>query len=106
MKDKKTIKRELLDQFREIDAESGDELDPKWLQNVYFKQLRRPEQKLYQKAVAELSEMGIIRKETRAGLNLRLTLKGEKLLASGASRLSGQNSSPDVPLFRFTGTDG
>jgi len=106
MKDKKTIKREILDQFREIEAEHGDELNPEWLQNVYLKQLRRPEQKLYQKAVKELAAMGIIEEGQAKDLNLRLTLKGEKLLDSGALRQPGQNSGPDAPLFGFTGTDG
>jgi hypothetical protein len=106
MKDKKTLKREILDQFREIDAERGDKLDPEWVQNVYFKQLRRPEQRLYLKAVDELVVMGIIEKVRGTGLNLRLTLKGEMLIASGASRGPRQNSSSDAPLFGFTGTDG
>jgi hypothetical protein len=106
MKDKKTIKREILDQFREIDAQSGDELDSDWLEKIYLKDLRQPEQKLYQKAVKELTAMGIIEKETTGDRSLRLTLKGEKLITSGAARRTDRMSAPETPFFGFTGTDG
>jgi len=106
MKDKKTIKREILDRFREIDAGNGDELSTEWLEDVYLKQLRRPEQKLYQKAVQELAAMGIIEKGAANDLRLSLTLKGEKLLDAGVSRRPGRGSDADAPLFGFTGTDG
>jgi hypothetical protein len=106
MKDKKTIKREILDQFREIDAGRGDELSPAWLEDVYLKQLRRPERKLYHVAVKELAAMGIVEKESGDDLRLRLTLKGEKLLDAGASRRPGALRDADPPLFGFTGTDG
>ena len=106
MKDKKTIKREILDRFREIEAGNGDELSTEWLANVYLKQLRRPERKLYHVAVKELAAMGIIEKRPVDDLRLRLTLKGEKLLDAGVSRRPGRGSDADAPLFGFTGTDG
>lgn len=106
MKDKKTIKREILDRFREIDAGHGDELGPEWLEDVYLKQLRRPERKLYHVAVKELAAMGIIAKRPVDDLRLRLTLKGEKLLDAGASQRPGPSRDADAPLFGFTGTDG
>lgn len=106
MKDKKIIKREILEQFREIDAGHGDELSPEWIKDVYLKQLRRPERKLYHMAVKELAAMGIIEKRPLDHMRLRLTLKGDKLLASDASRRSGNCGEVNGPLFGFTGTDG
>lgn len=106
MRDKKTIKRELLDRFREIDAECGDPLDPEWLHQGYLEQLKRPERQLYRKAVAELAAMGIIEKEPGDGPILRLTLKGEKLIGAGGLRRPERSNGPDAPLFGFTGTDG
>jgi hypothetical protein len=106
MKEKKTIKREILDQFRALNAENDDHLPPGWLERVYLKQLNAAEQKLFKKAVEELVSVGIVAKVKGPGLNLRLTRKGQNLISAGEFRKPGPNGGPETPMFKFTGTGG
>ena len=41
MKDKKAIKREILDKFRSMNAENQETLPLHWLELVYMKKLRK-----------------------------------------------------------------
>jgi len=49
MKEKKTIKRDILDKFRALNAENDDLLPPHWLEMVYLKKLNTEEKKLSKK---------------------------------------------------------
>jgi predicted transcriptional regulator len=104
MKEKKTIKREILDKFRSLNAEDGDCLPAHWLELVYLKGLNAEEIKLFKKAVQELVSVGIVQNVEGPSLNLRLTLKGENLI-SGESQKGGRESGPRASVFQFTGTE-
>jgi len=105
VKDKKTIKREILDQFRTIDAENIDQLPPQWLERVYLKQLTTDEKKLFKKAMQELIAMGIVENVEGPSLNVKLTRKGERLIYSGALPKPGKEDGPERPIFHFTGPE-
>lgn len=50
-RDKETIKQELLDKFREINARAGYTLPTRWLQLQYLSKLNPKEEKLFQEAL-------------------------------------------------------
>ena len=79
-KDKKMIKRDILDKFRDIKAEEDHILPHHWLESDYFKTLRPEEKKLFKKAVNELISKGLVENVKGAGLNLKLTQKGADLI--------------------------
>jgi hypothetical protein len=105
MKEKKAIKREILDKFRALGAETNDILPSHWIELVYLKRLNSEEKKLFKKAIQELTTVGIVEDVEGPSLNLRLTQKGENLINSGESekgaREGGQGNSP----FQFTGSE-
>lgn len=105
MKDKKAIKRELLDMFRSMNAVSDEMLPAHWLELVYFKKLTAAEKKTFKRAVQELISVGIVENVEGAGLNLRLTEKGENLIYSGENQKSGREAGQDGGLFQFTGSE-
>jgi hypothetical protein len=105
MKDKKTIKRDLLDKFRALNAETDDALPPHWLEMVYLKKLNMEEKKLFKKAVQELISMEIVENVEGPSLNLRLTQKGENLIYSSENQKPGRESGAGNSLFQFTGTE-
>jgi hypothetical protein len=105
MKEKKTIKRDILDKFRSLNAENGDVLPAHWLEMVYLKKLTTEEKKLFKKAVQELISMGIVENVEGPSLNLRLTQKGENLIYSSESQKSGREGGPGNSMFQFTGTE-
>ncbi len=105
MKDKKTIKREILGKFRLLNAENGDTLPPHWLEFVYLKKLTGDEKKLFKKAVQELAAVGLLGFAEGPELNLRLTQKGENLIYSGELQKTGRESSQSNSFFHFTGTE-
>ncbi len=105
MKDKKTIKRDILGKFRLLKAENGDTLPPHWLEFVYLKKLTGNEKKLFKKAVQELAAVGLIEYAEGPDLNLRLTQKGENLIYSGDLQKTGRESSQGNSIFHFTGTE-
>lgn len=105
MRDKKTIKRDILGKFRLLDAENGDTLPSHWLDFVYLKKLTGEEKKLFKKAVQELVSVGLIEHVEGPDLNLRLTQKGENLIYSGELQKAGRDSSQSGSIFHFTGTE-
>ena len=102
MKDKKTIKRDVLDKFREIEAGDNDQLPPHWLECEYLKNLKAEEKKLFKKAMQELETAGIVESVEGPGLNLRLTRKGEILIHAGEPHKPAGEEAPGLPGFHFT----
>jgi hypothetical protein len=105
MKDKKEIKRDLLDKFRVISAESEDVLPLHWLESIYVKKLSADEKKLFKKAVQDLISLGIVENVEGPSLNLRLTQKGENLIYSSEMQKADRESAPAGAMFHFTGTE-
>jgi hypothetical protein len=105
MKEKKTIKRDILDKFRALNAENEDLLPPHWLEMVYLKKLNTEEKKLFKKAIQELISMGIVENVEGPSLNLRLTQKGENLIYSSESQKSAREGGAGNSMFQFTGTE-
>lgn len=105
MRDKKAIKRDILDKFRALNAEKNDLLVPHWLELVYLKKLTSDEKKVFKKAVQELISMGLVENVEGPSLNLRLTEKGENLIYSGESQKTGRESGSNKVMFEFTGSE-
>ncbi|HEX5681049.1 MAG TPA: hypothetical protein VFX82_09440 [Desulfobacterales bacterium] len=105
MKDKKTIKREILDKFRSSYAESQETLPLHWLELVYLKKLSADEKKLFKRAIQELISVGIVENVEGPSLNLRLTEKGQNLIYSSENQKSVREQGQGDPLFQFTGTE-
>ena len=78
-KDKKAIKRDILDKFRTLGIEQ-DLLPPQWLENDYFESLDSQEKKLFKKAIQELVSSGLVEQIQGPIANLRLTQKGADLI--------------------------
>jgi len=79
-KDKKAIKKDILDMFRSLANEDGDVLPPLLLESDYFDRLTRDEKKLYENAVKELISNGLIENVKGSALELKLTDKGADLI--------------------------
>jgi hypothetical protein len=105
MKDKKTIKRDLLDKFRSLNAENNDILPPHWLEMVYFKKLNTEEKKIFKKAIQELVSMEIVENAEGPNFNLRLTQKGENLIYSSENQKLVREGRAGKSIFQFTGTE-
>jgi len=105
MKEKKEIKRDLLDKFRANGAEAGDTLPGKWLEAVYLPRLSSEEKKLFKKAVQELVAIGILEPVEGADLNLRLTGKGEHLLYGSESARSLREAETSREWLEFSGNE-
>lgn len=105
MKDKKAIKRDILNKFRSINAESDETLPPGWLEEVYVRSLTSEEKKLFRKAVQDLISLGIVRNVEGPALNLSLSEKGEKLIYSSELEKADRESSRQTSVFQFTGTE-
>ncbi len=80
VKDKKAIKRDILNKFRMITAEGKYVLPSKWLKSDYFRELDAEEKKIFKKAVQELVSMGLVEKIQGSELKLKLTGKGANLI--------------------------
>ena len=80
LKDIKDIKKDILDKFREIDAEEDDILPVRWLTEEYFLNLNTYEKKIFKKALKELESQGLVANIKRPILNLKLTEKGANLI--------------------------
>ena len=78
-KDKKTIKREILDKFRSLGIEN-DTLPPNWLDSDYFDSLDIQEKKVFKKAIKELVSSGLVEHTNGSENNLKLTEKGADLI--------------------------
>ena len=105
MKDKKTIKREILDKFRSSNAENQDTLPLHWLELVYLKKLSAHEKKLSKRAIQELVSVGIVENVEGPSLNLRLTEKGQNLIYSSENQKSVREQGQGDTIFQFTGTE-
>jgi hypothetical protein len=105
MKDKKAIKRDLLDKFRALGAEKSDTLPHHWLDLVYLKRLNSEEKKLFKKAIQELVSMEIVESVEGPGLNLRLTERGENLIYSSENQKAVREGGAGKSMFEFTGTE-
>ena len=105
MRDKKTIKREILDKFRSMNAENQETLPLHWLELVYLKKLNTDEKKLFKRAIQELISVGIVENVEGPGLNLRLTEKGQNLIYSSENLKSASEQGQSGPIFQFTGTE-
>ncbi|UCH22121.1 MAG: hypothetical protein JSU83_02395 [Deltaproteobacteria bacterium] len=79
-KDKKMIKRDILDKFRSIGEDETDVLPPTWLESDYLSNLNPEEKKEFKKAVNELISTGIVENIKDPVWNLRLTQKGADLI--------------------------
>ncbi|NOQ20587.1 MAG: hypothetical protein GQ571_11525 [Desulfobacterales bacterium] len=79
-KDKKEIKKDILDMFRTLENEEGDVLPPEWLESDYIKRLNWEEKRLYQNAVNELISKGLVENVKGSALSLKLTDKGADLI--------------------------
>jgi hypothetical protein len=79
-KDKKEIKKDILDMFRTLENEEGDVLPPEWLESDYIKRLNWEEKRLYQNAVNELISNGLVENVKGSALSLKLTDKGADLI--------------------------
>lgn len=105
MKDKKTIKRDILGKFRALNAESNDLLPLHWIELVYLKNLNGEEKKLFKKAIQELTTVGIVENVEGPSLNLRLSQKGENLIYSSENQKSSRESGAGKALFEFTSSE-
>ena len=79
-KDKKEIKKDILDLFRTLENEEGDVLPRDLLEADYFKRLNWEEKRLYQNAVNELISNGLVENIKGSALSLKLTDKGADLI--------------------------
>ena len=81
MKDKRSIKREILAQFKDAIGQDRDSLPIYWPEGHYISGLSRNERKLLAQAVFELIQVGLVRWGDGAfSRTLRLTRKGQHLL--------------------------
>ena len=79
-KDKKEIKKDILDMFRSLENEDEDILPPDLLETDYFKRLNWDEKSIYQDAVKELISNGLVENVKGSVLKLKLTDKGANLI--------------------------
>ena len=79
-KDKKEIKKDILDMFRTLENEDGDILPPESVESDYFKHLNWEEKRLYQSAVNDLISNGLVENVKGSALGLKLTDKGADLI--------------------------
>jgi hypothetical protein len=82
-KNKKTIKMDILEKFRELEEEAGSILPNDWLQHDYFDRLTTYEKQVFQQAAAELASIGLVEYDPGIFPELKLTQKGEYLLFYG-----------------------
>lgn len=79
-RDIKTIKKEILDQFRAMDGEANDAIPQKWLQEEYLPVLDRFERKDFDKAIRQLASRGLLKYERGPIPTLKLTEMGANLI--------------------------
>lgn len=80
VKDIKAIKKDILDKFREIDAEEDELLPENWLTGDYQLNLSSHEKKVFKKALSELVSKGLVVEVKGPLLNIKLTEKGANLI--------------------------
>ena len=80
MRDKKMIKKDILDKFRSINEDNNPVLSMDWLEGDYFESLNWEERFVFKKALNELKKKGIVEKVNGSESELKLTPKGADLL--------------------------
>ena len=81
-KDKKDIKKDILNMFRALQNEEKDVLPPELLESDYFQHLNWDEKQQFQNAVKDLISKGLVKNGRGSRLNLKLTEKGANLIYS------------------------
>ncbi len=79
-RDIKTIKKEILDQFRAMDGEENDVLPKEWLRDEYLPVLDMFERKDFDKAIQQLAKRGVVKYEKGPVPILKLTEMGANLI--------------------------
>lgn len=79
-RDIKTIKKEILDQFRAMNGEEDDILPKEWLQEEYLPVLDMFERKDFDKAIRQLAKSGVVTYEKGPIPILKLTERGANLI--------------------------
>ena len=80
LKDKKAIKKDILDKFRSIKDGSEYIISSMWLEYQYLDTLTPMEREIYGKAVKELVKKGIVEPVGDIPHKLKLTEKGVNLI--------------------------
>lgn len=80
MKDKKAIKKDILDKFRTTKDGSEFVISSQWLEVQYLDTLTPMEKKLFEQAVRDLINQGLVESIGDTPLQLKLTEKGENLI--------------------------
>ncbi len=76
----KTIKKDVLDQFRAMDGEENDILPEKWLKEEYLPVLDMFERKDFEKAIRQLAAKGVVKYTKGPIPKLKLTEMGANLI--------------------------
>ena len=79
-KNKKMIKMDILDKFKELELEEDNRLPVTWLQNDYFRRLNVFEKKAFDRAVSELASSGLVEYKPSDCPEVKLTRLGENLI--------------------------
>lgn len=79
-RDIKTIKKDILDQFRAINGEENDVLPEQWLQDEYIPGLDIFERQDFDKAIRQLAAKGFVTYQKGPVPILQLTEKGANLI--------------------------
>jgi hypothetical protein len=80
MKDKKAIKKDVLDQFRDMGEDAMQVLSHAWLEEYAADILSKDEKKLFDQAVKELVGKGLVEFVGNQQKDLKLTEKGANLI--------------------------
>jgi hypothetical protein len=79
-KNKKMIKIDLLDKFREMEDAADPVLPRMWLRKDYLAGLNSHERKVFDQALRELVSKGLVEYTPGVFPKVELTLKGEQLI--------------------------
>lgn len=79
-KDIKTMKKDILDQFRAMNGEENDMLPEKWLKEEYLPILDVYEREDFDRAIRQLAAKGVLKYSKGAIPKLRLTEMGANLI--------------------------
>ncbi len=75
-RDKKAIKREILDKFRTMSDHDDPVLPPGWVMKQFLSTPDFSEHALFKEAVRELASRGLVEPLNHSDLRIRLTEKG------------------------------
>lgn len=80
IRNKKRIKIDILDKFKEMESEVDSRLPKAWLKKDYFTRLNTWEKKTFEIAVAELASSGLVEYKPGVHPEIKLTRLGENLI--------------------------